>query len=108
MTKGTKTIQCERCEGKGEVCDYEVGSGGQHMWQCGACLGKGCVEQEVVPPDPSFSRAIAMLTSVIPKIPYADRKRLETEISDALFKGEVTDKEAWEKVVDTLRLTEDA
>ena len=96
---------------------------------CPSCLGQRHVEVDIGPltsneafiyicaarysiARPTYAGGIVIeeLQRVIPRLPYSDRKLLEREISDALFKGEVDapHKEAWQKVVDALRLTEDA
>lgn len=101
MTKGTKTIPCDRCHGLGLVTDAESGM----LDTCPSCLGQRHVEMDI---ESGFEAIILGLTAALPKLPYGDRKTLERTISDALFSNSVdaVHREAWTKLVDTLRQTE--
>lgn len=110
-------VQCDRCGGTGRlVTKFSTGDTEGNIQPCGTCLGQGHLLVDAAPvptatagiPHPDFARAIAMLSSVVAKIPYGDRKRLETEIADALFKGEVdpAHKTAWEGLVADIQRVE--
>ena len=51
------------------------------------------------------SIVIDQLTEVIDRVPYADRKQLETEIADALFKDTVDPlmRAQWEDLITTIQ-----
>lgn len=137
MTKTTVTVPCDRCEGVGvvpnPVRDEPLGN-----VTCPSCQGQCHVEITLLPnrmvpprstmpltPEEAFLYVCAVryainrqtyaggiviqeLQKVIPRLPYSDRKLLETAIADALFKGEIEPacRPAWEQLVDTLRQTE--
>lgn len=119
MTKQTVTVSCDYCTGSGR-CDHPDRL-------CPSCLGQGHLEQDVRPLTPneaflyfaatryainrqSYAGGIVVeeLRKVLHRLTYADRKLLEKEISDALFKGEVDSvhRAQWQEVVDQLRQTE--
>lgn len=121
MTKHTRTMPCEYCEGTGR-CQFPDRL-------CPHCLGQGHTEHEVVPltpneafiyfaatryalPRQTFAGSIVIeeLQKVLHRMPYADRKLLEKEVSDALFKHEVDPltRVQWEALVETIRQTEGA
>lgn len=92
---------------------------------CGSCLNQRHVTVDPLTPDEAFLYVCAVryainrqtyaggiviqeLQKAIPRLPYSDRKLLEKEIADALFKGEVDSvyRAQWEDVVEQLRQTE--
>ena len=72
---------------------------------CPSCLGSRHVEVDV---ESGFEAIILGLTAALPKLPYADRKMLESTIADALFSGTVdpVHREAWTALAHALRQTE--
>jgi hypothetical protein len=121
------TIPCDRCHATGVVDVYEVGSGGDTTAPCGSCQGQCHVESDIIllTSNEAFIYVCATryainrmtyaggiviqeLLRVIPHLPYNDRKLLETEIADALFRNAVDSvhRSEWEKVVDALRVAE--
>ena len=136
MTKTTVTVPCDRCEGVGvvpnPVRDEPLGN-----VTCPSCQGQCHVEITLLPnrmvpprstmpltPEEAFIYVCAVryainrqtyaggivvqeLQKVIHRMPYSDRKLLEKEIADALFKGEVDSvhRAQWEAIVDQLRNT---
>lgn len=121
MTKTTVTKKCEYCDGTGKL-EYPDRF-------CPHCLGQGHSEYTVAPlsVNESFLYFAAMryainrqtyagsivieeLRKVLPRMSYADRKLLEKEIADALFKGEVdpAHKTAWEGLVTDIQRVEGA
>lgn len=118
--KHTITVPCDRCHGEGHFWEAE----GEAPVPCGSCQGQGHVEVDAVPltPNEAFVYVCAVryalnrqtyaggivieaLTAVVDRMPYQDRKLLEREIADALFRHEVdtVHRTAWQGVVDRLR-----
>lgn len=119
MTKHTVTMPCEFCEGKGTCTNPDR--------LCPHCLGQCHVEREIAPltenesfvyfaavryslPRQTFAGSIVVdeLRKVLPRMTYADRKLLEKEVSDALFKGTVDPltRGQWEALVTDIQRVE--
>lgn len=127
----TLTIPCDHCM-NGQV----EGEDGYSI-NCGSCLGRGTVQVTTMGGpvayvhtplhhDEAFVYVCAVryalnrqtyaggividaLLEVVDRLPYKDRKLLEKEIADALFKHEVdaVHREAWQGVVTKLQQVEE-
>lgn len=125
MGKHTITVACDRCQGKGVIWQTIVDDSvaAQRSQPCPSCLNQGHVEEQIVPlpSDEAFvyicatryalnrqtyagGIVIDALLRVAPRMEYTDRKLLEKEIADALFRDEVdkVHRVKWEGMVDTL------
>ena len=120
------SVPCDRCGGSGTVTFYEVGSGRPiDTLPCTSCQGQAHVSVDPMTDNEAFiyvcatryalnrqtyagGIVIGELLKALPRIPYNDRKVLEREIADALFRNEVDaiHRADWQAVVDAIRQQE--
>ena len=118
------SVPCDRCGGSGTVL-VSVMVGGHDTLPCTSCQGQGHVSVDPMTDNEAFiyccatryalnrqtyagGIVIGELLKALPRIPYNDRKVLEREIADALFRNEVDaiHRADWQAVVDAIRQQE--
>lgn len=114
----SQTVPCDACDGVGMYC----ASADTEPLTCMSCQGQGHIEVNALTRPEVIcyllatrcalgqqtymgQHVIAGLTAVVDRMPYEDRKVLETEIADALFAHRVDPslRGQWEGLVERIR-----